>query len=252
MLEPLVRYAASYAEEKASQQNSLFGDSSVVLPEPQPPHVDKWQPMEKLRHEFDAVGFYLSAHPLDSMTTQLERLKIVPSSQVAQQLASGPSSRLRMAGIVVRKQERTSQKGNRFAFVQVSDQYGVFELTVFSDLLNASREHLEAGTPILLTVDVDRKNEDELRFLAQSIEPLTNAVQGVTRAVEIVVEKPEAVAQIKTVLAAAGQGRIKVRLLVDAGQGGRAALDLPGAYQVSEDVPRALRSIRGVVDVAEI
>src|SRR5690606_30158039 len=105
--------------------------------------ADKWEPLERLRHEFEAVGFYLSAHPLDNMTTQLERLRVIPSTQVQAALNASPTNRLRMAGIVVRKQERTSQKGNRFAFVQVSDPYGVFEMMIFSELLGASRDLLE-------------------------------------------------------------------------------------------------------------
>jgi len=252
-VETLMRYAAAHAEEKASGQESLFGGGGTEsLPEPALPQADKWEPLEGLRHEFEAVGFYLSAHPLDNMTTQLERLRVVPSSQVQQALNASATNRLRMAGIVVRKQERTSQKGNRFAFVQMSDPYGVFEMMVFSELLNASREHLEAGTPILLTVDVDRKNEDELRFLAQSIDPLTAAVQSVTRQVIVEIQTPEAAAQIKSVLDTAGIGRVKVQLVADAGKGREAVIELPGSYTVHEETPRALRAIRGVGEVREL
>ena len=252
-VETLLRYAAAHAEEKASGQESLFGGGGAEsLPEPALPQADKWEPLEGLRHEFEAVGFYLSAHPLDNMATQLERLRVVPSSQVQAALNASPSNRLRMAGIVVRKQERTSQKGNRFAFVQVSDPYGVFEMMVFSELLNAAREHLEAGTPILLSVDVDRKNEDELRFLAQSIEPLTSAVQSVTRQVIVEMQTPEAVAQVKAMLDNTGGGRVKVQVTADAGKGRTVTLELPGYYTIHEDTPRQLRAIRGVGEVREL
>ncbi len=250
--ETLLRYAAAHADEKASGQESLFGGGGNALPEPPIAKADKWEPLEKLRHEFDAVGFYLSAHPLDNMTTQLERLRVVPSTQVQGALQQSPTNRLRMAGIVVRKQERTSQKGNRFAFVSVSDPYGVFEMMVFSDLLNASRELLEAGTPILLSVDVDRKpDSDELRFLAQSIEPLTQAVQNVTQQLHITVETPAAMAQIKNILQQGGQGRVRVHLIMDAA-GRTATLEIPGGYNVKEDTPRALRAIKGVSNVREL
>lgn len=252
-VEILMRYAAAHAQEKESGQESLFGggaDSS--LPEPELPKADKWEPLERLRHEFEAVGFYLSAHPLDNMTTQLERLRVIPSTQVQAALNASPTNRLRMAGIVVRKQERTSQKGNRFAFVQVSDPYGVFEMMIFSELLGASRDLLEAGTPILLTVDVDRKNEDELRFLGQSIEPLTAAVQSVTRQLIVEVDTADAVSEIKKILTAAGQGRVKVQLIADAGNDREAVLELPSTYTIGEDTPRALRAINGVSTVREV
>ena len=251
--ETLLRYAQAHAEEKASGQVSLFGGAGNELPEPPLAKADKWEPLEKLRHEFDAVGFYLSAHPLDNMTTQLERLRVVPTVRVQEELNKSPTNRLRMAGIVVRKQERTSQKGNRFAFVSVSDPYGVFEMMVFSDTLNASRELLEAGTPILLSVDVDKKpDSDELRYLAQTIEPLTTAVQNVTSQVHIQVDKPAALAAIKGVLSQAGQGKVKVHLIMDAGQGREATLEVPGGWNIRDEVPRQLRMINGVSDIREL
>lgn len=246
-----LRYASAHAQEKASAQVSLFGGNNESLPAPDIVKADKWEPLELLRHEFDAVGFYLSAHPLDNMASQLERLRTVPSNEVAHALLNSPTNRMRMAGIVVRKQERTSQKGNRFAFVQVSDPQGVFEVMVFSETLNASRELLDAGTPILLMVEVDRKNEDELRFLAHSIEPLTSAVQSMTRQVIIEIDKPEAVARIKSALTDSGQGRVKAQLIVRTGARQTTTIDLPGGWGLAEGTGKQLRSIAGVVEVLE-
>jgi DNA polymerase-3 subunit alpha len=253
MVEPLMKYAAAHVEERNSAQVNLFGGAQDSIREPEMPKADKWEPLEQLRHEFDAVGFYLSAHPLDNMTTQLDRLRVIPSSKVREALISSPTNRLRMAGIVVRKQERTSQKGNRFAFATISDPYGVFEMMIFSDLLNASRDLLEAGTPILLSIDVDSKpDSDELRYLAQSIEPLTAAVQTVTRLVTMQVAAPEAVAKVKSILTESGQGRVKVQMMIDAGKNREVVMELPGGFTIQEDTAKKLRGISGVTTVKEI
>ncbi len=251
--EILLKYAAAAAEEKNSGQESLFGGAEQSLPAPPLPQAVKWEPLELLRHEFDAVGFYLSAHPLDNMTSQLERLRVVPSSEVKAALQSSASSRLRMAGIVVRKQERTSQKGNRFAFVQISDAQGVYEVMVFSELLGQARELLAAGNAVLLSVDVDKKNDDELRFLAQSVEPLEQAVQDVTSRMDIRISKGDAatVGNIKSILRQGGRGRMKVSLIVDTGAR-EAEIELPGGWQMTEGMPKSLRAIAGVADVREI
>lgn len=251
-VETLLRYASATAEERASGQESLFGGAAVALAEPPLATAQVWEPMEKLRHEFDGVGFYLSAHPLDNMTTQLERLRVVASNGVKEALAQSPTSRLRMAGIVVRKQERTSQKGNRFAFVTVSDPSGVFEMMVFSELLGASRGLLDAGTPILLSVDVDKKSEDELRFLAQSIAPLTTAVQNATQQLHVQLDDAAAVATMRAVLEKAGQGRVKVLVHASAGANRTATLELPGGWHMDEETPRALRAIKGISNVREV
>ena len=251
--EILLKYAAAVAEEKTSGQASLFGGAQQALPAPELPKADKWEPLEYLRHEFDAVGFYLSSHPLDNMISQLERLRVVPSSKVKEALQSSPSNRLRMAGIVVRKQERTSQKGNRFAFVQISDAQGVYEVMIFSDLLGQARDLLTAGTPILLSVDVDKKSEDELRFLAQMIEPLTQAVQNVTSRLNINITSgsAECIGKIKTILGQAGQGKVKVSLVVAAGAH-EAEIELPGGWNITESTPKALRAVAGIGDIREI
>ncbi|MDE2337192.1 MAG: DNA polymerase III subunit alpha, partial [Alphaproteobacteria bacterium] len=251
--EILLKYAAAAAEEKNSAQESLFGGAQQALPAPPLPPAEKWEPLELLRHEFDAVGFYLSAHPLDNMTSQLERLRVVPSSAVKEALQSSASTRLRMAGIVVRKQERTSQKGNRFAFAQISDSHGVYEVMVFSELLGQARELLTAGKAVLLSVDVDKKNEEELRFLAQTIEPLEQAVQNVTSRMSIRVSSGDAatVEKIKSVLQQGGRGRVKVSLLVAAGAR-EAEIELPGGWHLAEGAPKSLRAIAGVADVREI
>jgi DNA polymerase-3 subunit alpha len=250
--EILLKYAAAVVEEKSSGQASLFGGAQQALPAPELPKADKWEPLEYLRHEFEAVGFYLSSHPLDNMAPQLERLRVVPSSKVQEALQSSPSNRLRMAGIVVRKQERTSQKGNRFAFVQISDAFGVYEVMIFSELLGQARDLLAAGTLILLSVDVDKKSEDELRFLAQTIEPLTQAVQNVTTRLNIHVSSGgETSEKIKAVLGQAGQGKVKVSVIVTAGAC-EAEIELPGGWNITETTPKLLRSIAGVGDIREI
>lgn len=257
-VETLLRYATACAEEKSSGQESLFGAAdNNSLPEPPLAKADKWEPLELLRHEFEAVGFYLSSHPLDTMTSQLERLRVVPSSDVKTYLQASPTNRLRMAGIVVRKQERTSQKGNRFAFVQISDPYGVYEVMIFSEVLATSRHLLESGNAILLSVDVDKKSEEEMRFLAQSIEALTPAVQVMTRELTIHINdsaRHDCAEKIKSILdtpdGEAG-GRMQVRVTIDIGHGKEAILQLPGGWAMKEDTTKKLRSLTGISDVRE-
>lgn len=251
-VESLLKYAIAVAAEKESGQESLFGEAGGAgIREPELPKVQPWDPLEKLRHEFEAVGFYLSAHPLDNMETQLKRLRVVQSNHMAQALMSKPDSRLRLAGIVVRKMERVSQKGNKFAFIQISDPQGVYEVMVFSDVLNASRHLLEAGNPVLLTVDADKKNEDEIRLLCQRVESLTEAVATATARMEIVLHSKDAVTQVRDILKAEGQGKVKVSCVVVTEQQKLVELELPGGWNMTAETPKTLRTVSGVADVRE-
>ena len=92
--------------------------------------------MDRLKEEFDVLGLYLSAHPLDNYTRQLGRLRVTSYAGLSELIAGGRvPDRINLAGSVTAKQVRVSQRGNRFAFVQFTDQTGIFEITFFSDVL---------------------------------------------------------------------------------------------------------------------
>jgi DNA polymerase-3 subunit alpha len=239
-IETMIRLAAAAAERRASGQVSLFGDEPAgpVLPPPVAAMKD-WPVSERLQREFEAIGFYLSAHPLDAYAQVLERLGVVPSARLPLHVLGG-GSRVRLAGTVTRKQERTSARGNRFAFVQLSDTSGAFEVTVFSELLAAAREALDAEAPLLIVADA-RVEGDAVRLTAQSIEPLDKASRHLAGNVRVVLEAGKAAEQALSELhsiieAHQGQGRSRVRLL----------LPVPGAE------PGSRREIEGVAAVDEV
>src|SRR5690606_15930946 len=129
--------------------------------------------MEKLQHEFDAVGFFLSGHPLDEYQSLLPKLHAVRYTEFEQRAERG-ATQGRLAGIVIAARERRSAKGNTFAFASFSDPTGQFEAIVFSDTLAAARDLLEPGTPVLVTVEAERDGET-LKLRAQMIEALDKA-----------------------------------------------------------------------------
>ena len=139
----VLRYAQSLAAEKESGQVSLFGgpeEGANGLGMPDLPNVRPWDQLEQLAREFKAVGFYLSAHPLDSREKQFENLKISSCADVHTALQDVAASRFQMAGVLLKKQEKMSQKGSKYAFLQLSDPTGIFEVTLFSEMLATTRE----------------------------------------------------------------------------------------------------------------
>jgi DNA polymerase-3 subunit alpha len=251
-IDTLLRQASLAAEERVSKQESLFGGvDSGFAERPKLPVVEDWPPVEKLQHEFDAIGFYLSAHPLDPYGTSLERAGILSFGDLPAALAAHSSTRFRLAGIVVGKKERTSARGNRFAFVQLSDTSGVFEITLFSDVLGPSRELLDSGQPLIVTVDV-RNDEQSLRLTAQRIEPLDQVVAHAGAGLKVFVGAEEALARLKGLFqreAVAGRGRISVVLdLPDQ----EVEIALPGGFRVDPRIRAAVKSLPGIVDVHDI
>ncbi len=248
----LLRQASLAAEERVSKQESLFGGiDSAFVERPKLPVVEDWPPVEKLQHEFDAIGFYLSAHPLDPYGKSLERAGILSFVDLPAALAARSSTRFRLAGIVVGKKERTSARGNRFAFVQLSDMSGVFEITVFSDVLGPSRELLDSGQPLIVTVDV-RSEEQSLRLTAQRIEPLDNVVAQAAAGLKVFVGAEEALTRLKGLFqreAVGGRGRVSLVLDLPSSE---VEIALPGGFRVDPRIRAAVKSLPGIIDVHDI
>jgi len=164
----------SYGNEDR-RSTSLFGleDSRPKLKT-----YEEWSPLEKLRLEFSAVGFYLTSHPLNAYDGALEQVGVISVADMLTRVEEeNDAQTYRLAGIVLTKQERATKSGQRYAFVQLSDPTGVFELTVFSELLSRYRELLEPGTALLITCSAQR-SEGILRLTCQGIETLEKATDG--------------------------------------------------------------------------
>ncbi|WP_449233587.1 DNA polymerase III subunit alpha [Azospirillum doebereinerae] len=251
-LETIIRYAqAEAAERDSGMVGSLFGGGGGGLPEPNLPKVKDWEPLEKLKHEFGAIGFYLSAHPLDAYSGPLGRMKVVRSAELASAVSRGGSTRYKMAGIVVSKKEKTAKSGNRFAFVELSDATGGYEVTLFSEILAVNRDLLEPGTPVLMTVDA-QLNGEEVRLTCQEIRPLEEAVASVSAGLRVVLRDGGPIEALKATLERLSRGKSKVNVLVEIEPLKEVEIELPGAYTITAQSRGALKAVPGVVEVAEL
>ena len=255
-LDRVLRLATSAARERQDAQENLFGDAAATADDYLDlPDIADWPEMDRLRHEFDAVGFYLSAHPLDSYAGNLKRLKVLRYAELAAQTAKGlQPAAAKLAGTVAGWRERRSARGNKFAFIQLSDSSGMYEVTAFSEVLAASRDLLEeaqaSGAPVLITADVKREDEAP-RLLAQSIRPLDVALEGVSTGLRVVVGAAEAVAALKSVLERDKEGRGEVTVVVPDGAR-EIELVLPRKFANAPATRQAIKSLPGIQHVEEV
>ena len=99
-VEALLRHSQATHESRGSNQNSLFGDDTAQR-RPQLPKVPDWAPMERLQHEFAAIGFYLSSHPLAAYERSLQRLGVTRAADLPALLPRGAPGRIKLAGTVI-------------------------------------------------------------------------------------------------------------------------------------------------------
>jgi DNA polymerase-3 subunit alpha len=247
----LLRHAAAISADRESRQVSLFGDMPETISRAALPQQADWQPMERLQQEFEAIGFYLSSHPLDAYGRSLERVGVVRSADLPARLALGGSTRFKLAGIVVGRKERTSARGNRFAFLQMSDAGGFFEVTVFSEVLAQSRTLLEAGQPLLVTADA-RAEEESVRLTAQRIEALDGVVAQAAAGLKVFVSEREALTPLKGLIARESGGKGRVTVVVPLAPAREVEITLPGGFRISPRVRAAVKSLPGILEVMEI
>jgi DNA polymerase-3 subunit alpha len=155
-----------------------------------------------------------------------------------------------LAGTVVGKKERTSGKGNRYAFLQVSDTSGVFEVTVFSELLNQQRDQFQVGASLLIAVNASTEG-DTVRLVAQAIEPLDRAVGRLPASLEIAIGSVEPIPAIHDLLSRQGPGPGQFRLISTLHEDTEVEIALPLRRAIDPAIVDQLRALQGVLDVRE-
>ncbi len=246
--ELLLHEASRTSAERQDGQGSLFG--AGLADRPSLPQIADWPPADRLQQEFAAIGFYLSSHPLDTYGRSLERAGILRWADLPAALAANGPTRFRLAGIVIGRKERTSARGNRFAFVQMSDPSGVFEVTLFAEMLSQSRALLDGGQPLAVTVDV-RSEEEALRLMAQKIEPLDDVVAHAAAGLRVFLGEAGALTGLKSLIGRKAGGRGRVSVVLDLPDR-EVEIAIPGAYQVDRGICAAVKSLPGIVDVHDI
>lgn len=163
-----------------------------------------------------------------------------------------------MAGVVAGRQERKSARGNRFAFAQLSDTSGGYEVTLFSEVLEKSREFLETGAKVVITAEATMES-DQLKLLVRSVGPVDAAIADAGRSsLRVYISQASAVATVAQVLedaksAARNAARGEVYMyLQDPGLPGDVEMDLGQPFPINPQIKGALKSLDGVMDVEEI
>ena len=218
---------------------------------------EDWLPAERLSEEFKAVGFYLSGHPLDDYMAALKRTeKVLTLDEVTAKAASGALV-AKMAGTVAGRQERKSARGNRFAFVQLSDPTGQYEVTMFSDTLEAARDHLETGNQIVIQVEATMEAE-QLKLLGRSVMLADMVVANAgSSGLRVFLGDVAAISTVSDILQGAIRDNVKggrgpVTFTIDDIELGEIDVELETQFPVNPQIKGALRSLGGVIEVQEI
>jgi DNA polymerase-3 subunit alpha len=239
-------------ESATSGQNELFGGpaarEALVIPAVQP-----WLPADRLQKEYEAIGFFLTGHPLDDYVGVLKKLRVQTWAEFSRAVKAGANAG-RVAATVVSRMERRTKTGNKMGIIGLSDPTGHYEAILFSEGLQQYRDLLEPGQAVLLFMTAEAQGDD-VRARIQTAELLDQAAAKMQKGLRVFVrdEKPlEAVSYRLANMGGPGGADGEVNLVLMLAAGTEVEIKLPGRYKVSPQIAGAIKAVPGVVEVQAV
>jgi len=236
-------------EAAAGQFDLLSG--GVVQEAFRIPQVEPWAPAEKLKREHEAVGFFLSGHPLDDYEHVLKRLRVQRYADFAQTVRVNGTGVGKVAVSVIDKSERRTKSGSKMGIVNLSDPSGQFEAVLFSEGLMKLRDLLEPGRALVLRLSAVLDGE-EVRPRIEDAEELDGLAARQKQDLVVYLRDEKAVASVAERIrpreATRAEGKVSIIMIIDDGAQ-EVEIELPGKFPVNQQIANAVRAAPGVVDV---
>ena len=156
-------------ENKSVNQIDLFGenenqDNNLIS------KINDWDFEERLSKEFESVGFFISNHPLNQFKDIFEDYNIINYQDFNN---DNDIKETNIAATLLKLQERKTAKGNAYAVLKLTDLSSVFELFIFSDILEVNRDILKEGNSFILSVNKSLSG-DENRFKRINVQKISS------------------------------------------------------------------------------
>jgi DNA polymerase-3 subunit alpha len=245
--EPMLAMAQRDAREKESRQDALFGETDGA---PLRVKASPWNAADKLRREFDAIGFFLSGHPLEAYEGAMKRLNATRWVDFSRAIRNGERMDKKLAASVLDRSERRTKSGNKLGIIQLSDPSGQYEAIIFQEGLAQYRDLLEKGSDVLLVLQANVEGEDVRARIVQ-VESLTEAAARHHKGLKIFVRDEAPLPSIAERLFGRGEGEISLVVMLGP-RHGEVEVKLPGRYAVTGALAGALKAVTGVVAVEHV
>jgi len=247
-----LNHMSAACELKTSAQSSLFGvqelSSEVKLKD-----APDWPDLERLQQEAEAIGFYLSAHPLSVYADSAERLGIKSYLNTVKGMQNGDVSVANLAGCVQSVTTKISKKNKPYAIVKVSDESASYEGLVFGDSYNQSMKALQSGLPLYLQAKIEKPLDDTPpKLIFNIIRTLDDEITENSKGLIIAVKDLAAVHKIRETLSREHYGNYKVYIKPELDDWD-VRIQLKNGYALDNgELLTILRGIAGVSYVKEL
>ena len=206
----LITKSKNIFENKLANQIDLFGDNENQENE-LISNIDDWKFESRLSKEFEAVGFFISNHPLNQYKDVFDDYSIIDYQTFNN---NDDLKDCNVAATLLKIQERKTAKGNSYAVLKLTDLTSVFELFIFSDTLNLNREILKEGSSFILTLLKSISN-DEHRFKRMNVQKISSLKDLLNKPINEVIFNLKSLKELDEIskfLSEKGETLIKIKL----------------------------------------
>jgi DNA polymerase-3 subunit alpha len=199
-LDDALKWAALRAEERTSRQLGLFATAGGATHDgdvPLLPPCEPWRPEEELRHERDAIGFFITGHPLDRYLKDLRKFTNVTVGTLRSRGPELPAAtdrpgresrpRVRIGGVINSIRLRNSKRGDRYATFTLEDKEGTVEVIAWPDTYRRHEATITAGEAVLVAGGLDISPE-RCQIIAEEITLLATARAEAIRQIHVNVD----------------------------------------------------------------
>ena len=206
----LIQKSKNIFENKSVNQTNLFEEEGIIE-EDLLKKIEDWKFEDRLSKEFEAVGFFISDHPLNQFRDSFEDYNIISYID----FNNNENKESNIAATLLKIQEKKTQKGNSYAIVKLTDLGSVFELFLFSDVLEDNRDILIEGNSIILTLTKNNLEDDNRfkRINVRKVASLKNLYEKPINNIEILIKDEKYIHQVQKILEKNGQTQVIIKIL---------------------------------------
>jgi len=189
-LDDVVDRAQNFQKERASKQIGMFsqleGQSPAWGGDHDLPEVEEWPENQRLAFEKEAVGFYITSHPLARFENEIKRCTRDDTASI---MTKQNGSEVRICGVVGSLKEIQTRKGSRMAFLSLEDMKGLVEVILFPEVFQACLPHLRGDDPLVVRGTLDMEDENP-KIKAAEVLPLSQSNETIVSRVHFTLKSP--------------------------------------------------------------
>ncbi len=244
-IESIMGTAQALSVERIEGQWNMF-DQGEPDPIKLPQGVAAWSTTERADRELSAIGFHLSAHPLDAYSGLFEQLRVQRWVDFERAVKDGAGAG-RLAGTIAARQDRRTRKGTPMMILTLSDQSGSFECIAFSEQISEFGSILQVGKSVILHVGADER-PDGVSVRLLDAELIEGAAEKIGRRLTVFAATEKCLGPIRNQLKPGGEGSVSFVVIRDGGAR-EYEIELPGHFRLTPEIAGGIKALDGVTDV---